>query len=420
LSWRAQLRKASFRGVEFFVDSAESALGRRTALHEYPLRDKPYVEDLGRKARTVSLEAYVLATTANGMNYMPGRDALVNALEQAGPGVLVHPYHGELRVALHGEAKLKETTGEGGMARFTLTFVESGEVVFPSGQANTPSIVNQRADEAELSVAEAFEKEFSVDDLPDFVSGSALEQLGNVSKVLGDLPRLSPLNGDAMAKFAPALGGLKLGLPDLVRKPLDLAKAVLGIVDQVRTIAKAPLDAYGNPLANITRDPLAALKMLRKLLAFGKSGNTAIPLTTPTRQQEAANQAAINSLVQQSAVISAARASSEMEFQTFDDAAAVRLELVGELDAQMEATKSDDVYNALASLRSATVKDISTRGANLSRVVDYTPGTTLPALVVAYDLYEDAERDVEIVARNRVRHPGFVPGGAPIEVLSDG
>jgi len=423
MSWRDQLSKASFRGVPFFVDTAESAFGRRTVTHEYPLRDKPFVEDLGRRARTVSIEAYVLATPANGLNYMPGRDALIAALEQAGPGVLVHPYLGELRVALQGDAKLKETTAEGGMARFTLTFVESGEAVFPSGQANTPSIVNLRADEAEVAIAKAFEDKFSVDGLPAFVAESAVGQLGNAATVLGDMPKLAPLADGAMAKFSPDLGALKAKLPDLVRTPLDLAKQLTGIVDQVRSITKAPLSVIGGPLPNLKRDPQAALKMLRKLFDFGKPGSRfpapSVPATTSTRLQEASNQGASNALVQQAAAVSAARAASEMEFQAFDDAQAVRTELADLLDEQMAATTSDGAYNALAALRSATVKDITARGADLARVVDYTPGATLPALVLAYDLYEDAGRDAEIVARNHVRHPGFVPGGSPLEVLTD-
>ena len=85
----------------------------------------------------------------------------------------------------------------------------------------------------------------------------------------------------------------------------------------------------------------------------------------------------------------------------------------------MGAAESDDVYSALAGLRAATVKDITVRGADRARLVSYTPIDSLPAVVIAYQLYDDASRDDEIVVRNRVRHPGFVPGGAPLEVLSD-
>jgi prophage DNA circulation protein len=47
------------------------------------------------------------------------------------------------------------------------------------------------------------------------------------------------------------------------------------------------------------------------------------------------------------------------------------------------------------------------------------PQATQPALVLAYSLYEDASRDADIIARNNVRHPGFVPGGRTLEVLAD-
>ena len=47
-SWREDLRPASFRGVPFLVDESHVVIGRRVVLHEYPLRDKPYAEDLGK------------------------------------------------------------------------------------------------------------------------------------------------------------------------------------------------------------------------------------------------------------------------------------------------------------------------------------------------------------------------------------
>ncbi|WP_431355959.1 DNA circularization N-terminal domain-containing protein, partial [Algimonas porphyrae] len=51
MSWRDQLEKASFRGVPFHVSRSGGEVGRRVQLTEYPLRDRPYAEDLGRKAR---------------------------------------------------------------------------------------------------------------------------------------------------------------------------------------------------------------------------------------------------------------------------------------------------------------------------------------------------------------------------------
>ncbi|MFX9939048.1 DNA circularization N-terminal domain-containing protein, partial [Acinetobacter baumannii] len=65
MTWRDQLRPASFRGVPFHVTQATGTFGRRSVTHEYPFRDLPYVEDLGRRARTLRIEALLL-----GEDYM--------------------------------------------------------------------------------------------------------------------------------------------------------------------------------------------------------------------------------------------------------------------------------------------------------------------------------------------------------------
>ena len=48
-SWADRLHAASFRGVPFAVISGESQSGRRQAVHEYPMRDQVWVEDLGQE-----------------------------------------------------------------------------------------------------------------------------------------------------------------------------------------------------------------------------------------------------------------------------------------------------------------------------------------------------------------------------------
>ena len=57
-----KLLPASFRGVKFFIEKAELSAGRRTQVHEYPLRDKPFVEDLGRATRTITITAFVIGS----------------------------------------------------------------------------------------------------------------------------------------------------------------------------------------------------------------------------------------------------------------------------------------------------------------------------------------------------------------------
>jgi prophage DNA circulation protein len=118
--WRKALVPASFRGAVFHVETGSHATGRRVALHEYPKRDTPYAEDMGRRAKRFRIEGYVI-----GPNYKTGRDALMQACEQEGGGALIHPTMGTLQVICEA-INTTETREWGGYCIFDLSFVEVG------------------------------------------------------------------------------------------------------------------------------------------------------------------------------------------------------------------------------------------------------------------------------------------------------
>jgi len=59
-SYWSQLRPASYRGVPFGVLGGSASFGRRNAVHEYPFRDTPWVEDLGMSARHVHVTGFLV------------------------------------------------------------------------------------------------------------------------------------------------------------------------------------------------------------------------------------------------------------------------------------------------------------------------------------------------------------------------
>ncbi len=80
-----------------------------------------------------------------------------------------------------------------------------------------------------------------------------------------------------------------------------------------------------------------------------------------------------------------------------------------------------DNYQALRTLRPVFVKSMLAKGAELASIVEYkVPPDTISSLVVAYDKYEDLDREKEIITRNIsiVKHPGFLPNGQTLEILN--
>ncbi|MNN76814.1 hypothetical protein D3C81_1932250 [compost metagenome] len=74
-----------------------------------------------------------------------------------------------------------------------------------------------------------------------------------------------------------------------------------------------------------------------------------------------------------------------------------------------------DHYQALNHYRQTLIKHLTAVAASGVSLVDVTPPETLSVLVLAYRRFGDATREAEVVQRNRIRHPGFVPA-VPIKI----
>ena len=125
MSWLNRLLPGSYFGIPFGIESHKFTGGRRVQQHEYPGRDRPFAEDLGRRARGFTVEAWIV-----GDNYDINRTALIVALERGGTAPLVHPYVGVHLVKCE-RFEVSERSTEGRMCRVTMTLIEAGSSIFP-------------------------------------------------------------------------------------------------------------------------------------------------------------------------------------------------------------------------------------------------------------------------------------------------
>ncbi len=391
MSWRDQMQEGKFRNVSFRAKSQSTEGGRRVTRHEYPGRNHPWPEDLGRKARTHTLELHII-----GADYMVGRDAMLNALEQVGPGELVHPWLGRLQVQVE-TYSLSETTSEGGKATFSVTFTEAGKQQFPSAKVDTSAVVISKADLTVASIVADFANKFNVSGLPGWVAHEASAvidgALDSIHAAMASVPGILL----EITDFNRGLAAFQTSLNTLLQTASDLGDGMAGIVTSV---------------INSSADPVSALQRLED---FGTAMKLP-PLTTVARKAQALNQQASIDLIQRLAVIEQSRVSALITPASSRSAIELRDSLAEKIEDLLE-TASDDVYLALVDLRTAVIKDLTSRAAKSPQLSSFTPKTTLPALVLAHRIYGDANRDVEIIARNHISHSGFVSGGSPLEVI---
>lgn len=391
--WRKNLRPASFRGVQFEVSTRNYVGGRRLATREYPKRDEPTNEDMGRKARLFTISAFLF-----GRAYLGARNSLLEALEQEGPGEYVDPWGLSYSVVVS-KFSTTEELGKGGYVAFTIDFVEDADGGHIS-RIDTAALTSGAADEAEDAYVVDFSYRFGVIG-PDLVRSEALERAESW------MDRACSLSWATPAAIR-SIVNLRRQATVLMNKPAQFASGIRSTI--ISLVGGVPLESAadgreGNRRYTATRE-LAAMAPER-------------PLITPTSSQVTINQAAFADLTSGLAVVQAARATTDMDFEVYEDAVSVRQQVAADLDAIM-STAADPLYETLHALRAAVVRDITVRGADLARLDSLTLGTTLPALVVAHAYYGDAARESDLLSRNpAIRHPGFVPGNRALKVIRD-
>lgn len=384
-TWRDELRPASFRGVPFEVTSSVATFGRRIVEREYPQRDRPSSEDLGRAARPFKVSAFVI-----GPDYRRRRDALIRALEQPGPGVLIHPYFGTLSVVAR-PAEVTESTADGGFASFALEFVEAGDLIFPTVAADSGSLTAAAATATNAAAGAEFAAKFTIKSAPPFVAAAAAASLAGRLATVRQAIR-SPAAGvvAGIGAALDALTAIELQSGLLLAEPAKLAAALQTAFAQVESL--------------VALEPLAA--------AAGLASTTE---STVAGQQISDNDVALGRVMTRAALAAQAGVAARTAFATYDDAVKFRDGFADNCNAE-SGVADGAAFESLVDLRSAVVDDVTARAADLAVLKTFEPIGVLSSLELAQRLYGDATRADEIVARNGIVHPGFI--GGPVLVLS--
>lgn len=437
----AQRLTASFRGVTFFVEASDISAGRRVVTHQYPQRDEPFTEDLGRAARVFSLSAFVL-----GDDCIEQAQALRDAIEQPGPGTLVHPEFGELQVIAQPGGSMSFDQARR-RVRFSLSFVEAGLNAFPESGRATQSASREAADGLMESAINDFAETINLDGVEDFVKtaleGDLLDSLGIISNseiasVLGFADRVSDLASNAIGlvsggprAFATRLmGALGLsGLATTVAGWQRVGTQLCNLVDDLHGEHEEPLysgNVKSTSAKTIEANRAAVYRLSRAAVLVQTVGvstligtdldssvatSAILPVTTTGSTVQTAGTAP--------ATQENAAAEEILAFEddtsdgsptiSWDEMEASMDRIVEALEEEMLDADNDEVFMSLRKAATAVSQDLSERAHGVARLYDYTAGAQLPACVIAMELYGDAARAREITVRNAIPHQLFCP-----------
>ena len=135
--WRDQLLPATFANQQFHVEANSREGGQRAVTHEFPKRDLPYTETMGRKAMGFTVRAYFIAYPFNTSqplyqrDYRTPRNNLIKVLDAGQAGLLQLPTQAPMMVVCL-QYRMTEEDRFGGYCTVDMTFIEYGKTQNPA------------------------------------------------------------------------------------------------------------------------------------------------------------------------------------------------------------------------------------------------------------------------------------------------
>ena len=422
-NWREQLQPASFRGVPFEHMSDSSPAGRRTQLHEFVQRDKPFVEDLGRITRPFSITGFV-----GGDKAFEARDALLAVLDEPGAGELILPAWGAMQVTAT-RCAVSHDRLEGGLVRLDMEFVESGDKGYPTATPATDDLLGGSADDLWDQAGNWFTEAMAMVDTArvniNAMRSSVQAAYGFVSNAVGTVTRTIASAADLvnMVLNSPAafVALLKGGMGSVLSSVQSMSPS--DAIRNLRTVLKSS-SSLGSVSPAGGAQTVAAVRAVNELVRCAQ-----LVLAQQCAQQLPAQRPATRPAVAASVWQQARQPIERPEILYLPDVLATRDALDAALWQAQQGTVTADaaaavvcppmpVFAALQESRAMARKHLAQVASAAVPIITITPAAVQPALVLAYRQWGDATRLPEIVQRNRIAHPGFVPP-QPLQVARE-
>ncbi|MGR6833581.1 DNA circularization protein [Aliivibrio wodanis] len=430
---------ASIRGIEFKLEDADGNSGRRAVPHAYPKRNTGWTEDNGAVLTNQTITGIVV-----GDNYVKELVDILAALNKPGACELIHPWFGVQQVQV-GKVSHKLVNKEDGIATFSFEVFEAGKALFPVASVDTVHVVKAESAASQKASNDTFEKEWNED--AELGAGDMIDAfLDDMEEFTRGLPSLP----SELREWTDRLIRVKDSVGKLLAYPGELAREVMGLLEDVKSVVKDPIrslevyDQVRNRWDGARAELAITGGLTNNIVTDGTNASSVPNSANPITQAEIIkNSETFKILVLESAVVSKASAlgdsiliqdlSPKVEVITGLTGADSQAVLTGqqlrnigykiadelaELAAQAVDSGSSSVWRQFRILRQAVLSDTKERAELLPQLSIYTPIITTPVALVAWRETGNTELRQSIVRRNGLKNPSFIQANDPIEVIN--
>lgn len=385
-----QLLPASFRGVSFYVSDSSMNSGRKQVTHEFPNSDRRYVEDLGRYQNVYKMTAIINGTD---FDYLRKRNALIDALEKNGSGLLVHPFYGTISV-IPKQYTVREAIRDLGNAVFDLTFEKGIEGLTPIAEVNNLSNIGLLADKSLAETAAYIGEFFSLYGNYANNFADAQNMIGSISNAFDSNTSRVTQDPGIINNFNRLLTSYGNSKNQLLNNPEDLGTQTMNLYKQTDLL--------------IT-DPKVKSKVYKQFYNFNDNQNK-VPPTTYARIQRQNNRDVLNSSIKTGALVQSYRNAALSDYDNINKLNATQSSLEEQYNTVInDPVLSDTVKNTLTDLRNVSRKFFTNEKLNTSRVSSIKTNIT-PLTALAYRYYGNLDNVEKLAGLNSIKDTGFVSG----------
>ena len=301
------LRRASFRGIPFLVTSTGFTGGRRLVRKRFPNSDRQALEDLGLNPREFTISGVIAAqrdpSGAEIKDYREVRNALIEALESRGSGVLVHPFLGRFEKVGVVSFNLSESMTSLGSSPIEITFSINDADALPKFTESVVGSITAGSRAVSIATKADVKERFKV---TESFSGNFGDAATKITAVLNSVR-------DAVEVIASE----ELAVDAFDLRTQDYENAILSSISNPEVLGEDTvnlIDAIDGLYANSAN----TFSSLSRLFDFGDN-DTTIPQNTSGQIQRVLNRNVMNSIVQSSSLSQAYLAAAKLTFTTTDD-----------------------------------------------------------------------------------------------------
>lgn len=392
------LHEAKYKGVPFLLSGSNISGGRKDVKHSFPNSNEQTIEDLGSAPRVFSVTA-IITSDQDDLNYLTNRNRFLEVLEQGGPGILIHPFYGQLDNMVARSFTLIENMNDLNAARFSVVFEVSNVLGTPTRARNTVSEIEQANIEYVDTVFQVIDKDWKVTFAENYAA--AIDKLDAVFDAVEENTKFIQATADKINAFNSDINNFSNNIVGLVNSPNALADSITSTFETMNAL-------YATSTATIS--------VLTGFFGFG-STDVEIPLDTSIRIEKDNNRRLMNGVMNSLALSYSYVNAANIDFQTIIELN----EISDSLESQYQSIIAnedlpDSVNSQLTDMRSLVKEFFDEQQLQVRQLLTVNTNLT-SARLLAYQYYADSEQVEQLIDLNNFKDVSFIEGD--VQVFSE-